>query len=629
MIEGFRSVPKTPFRVNIAAKRKVYLQFWRLISHLFGFLDLMEERICSAYSLGKCNIDVTSSNHDIPLMMCECDECEFCPRRSRARVNIVRGLIFFHAGTCGFYDRAAGKNRCFECHHRCGGRLNMTDCEREGILGGYRLNPVVEEFMLEMHNGHYGVGALTPEVVAAVQKITQDMVYELKSRYSNGAGPLMATLLQKLGVGADPATTTVSSDIPLKSLPPWAVSLNDAPSVQELAAVADPAASLEPPIIPIPNESLAPWEASPNETPSVNLRDVLQSCIVRGGRGFSEALAGHSALPGCTDAAASGAAAASDAASGAANPSTAPATDAAASRATAASSAASGAASASTAAATDTAASGDAAASDAASGAASALGAASSGATAPGASFTSTAAAATDAATSNLTNSELEAMAAAPDLARIKCIKRKFYMLHTDDSRWYQYSRKEVNELAGNVVVNGKEYEAGPHAWDMKDSTQRGFQLRQGARKKRVVHGLLAQPPSGAPSLGLTPLQTDSLPQCVQDCVRLLRLTSSKPVHLVSDVPNAMDGFLKPSKWGWDGLDISRLTNCIEKLIQLAQPTDLFILQTHHTDTNTSRHCCCIKERMLCCPFDTIWRPLCLEAFEALHIDRIMKIYKK
>ena len=108
MIEGFRSVPKTPFRVNIAAKRKVYLQFWRLISHRFGFLDLMKERICSAYSLGKCNIDVTSSNHDIPLMVCECDECEFCPLMSRARV--IRGLIFFHAGACGFFDRAAGKN---------------------------------------------------------------------------------------------------------------------------------------------------------------------------------------------------------------------------------------------------------------------------------------------------------------------------------------------------------------------------------------------------------------------------------------------------------------------------------------------------------------------------------------
>jgi hypothetical protein len=131
----------------------------------------------------------------------------------------------------------------------------MKDCEREGILGGYRLNPVVKEFMLEMHNGHYGVGVLTPAVIAAVRIITQDMVYELKCRYNNGAGPSMATLLQKLGVGTDSASTHVSSDIPLKSLPPWAVSLNDAPSVdlrdalqpcivQKLAAVVDSVVSL-------------------------------------------------------------------------------------------------------------------------------------------------------------------------------------------------------------------------------------------------------------------------------------------------------------------------------------------------------------------------------------------------
>ncbi|MDB9777020.1 hypothetical protein OAB63_04595 [Alphaproteobacteria bacterium] len=295
----------------------------------------------------------------------------------------------------------------------------------------------------------------------------------------------------------------------------------------------------------------------------------------------------------------------------------------------------------------------------------------------------------------NNTDAELEAMNAAPDIVRIKCVKRKYYMLHTDDSRWYQYSRKEVNELAGNVVVNGKEYEAGPHAWNMKDSTQRGFELRQGARKKRVggsvlaqppsgapslpstplqtktlpqcvqicvrlleseagphawnmkdstqrgfelrqgarkkrVGGsVLAQPPSGAPSLPSTPLQTKTLPQCVQICVRLLEPTCMVPVHLVSDVPRIVRGFRKPSKWGWEGLDISRLTNCIEKLIQLAQPTDLFILQTHHTDTNTSRHCCCIKERMLCCPSEKKWRPLSLEAFEVLYIDRIIRIYKK
>ena len=93
----------------------------------------MEERICSAYSLGECNIDVTSSKRNIPLMMCECDECLFCPGMSRC-AREQRGLILFHAGTCGFYDRAAGKNRCFECHHRCGGRLHMTDCERERVF---------------------------------------------------------------------------------------------------------------------------------------------------------------------------------------------------------------------------------------------------------------------------------------------------------------------------------------------------------------------------------------------------------------------------------------------------------------------------------------------------------------
>ena len=79
-----------------------------------------------------------------------------------------------------------------------------------------------------------------------------------------------------------------------------------------------------------------------------------------------------------------------------------------------------------------------------------------------------------------------------------------------------------------------------------------------------------------------------------------------------------MDGFLKPVMWGWEGLDVCNLKNCIEKLIQLAQPTEVFILQTHHTD-----------KRMLCYPSDEIWRPLCLEAFVALHIDRFIRIYKK
>ncbi len=156
---------------------------------------------------------------------------------------------------------------------------------------------------------------------------------------------------------------------------------------------------------------------------------------------------------------------------------------------------------------------------------------------------------------------------------------------------------------ASPILVNGILYDTGPYAWEMRDLSKRGFELRQGARKKRVVHGALTDLPSGTLSSCLTPHQTENLPQCVQACVRLLNLSCKVPVNLVSDVPNAMDGFLKPSKWGWEGLDVCNLKNCIEKLIQLAQPTEVFILQTHHTDTNTSLHCCCIEKRMLSLSF--------------------------
>ena len=92
---------------------------------------------------------------------------------------------------------------------------------------------------------------------------------------------------------------------------------------------------------------------------------------------------------------------------------------------------------------------------------------------------------------------EKEAMARAPDLARIKCVKRKYYMLHKDDNRWYLYSRKEVDELASPVVVDGIQHAAGAYAWVMRDLSKRGFELRQGARKKRVVHGAVSDLPSG------------------------------------------------------------------------------------------------------------------------------------
>jgi hypothetical protein len=171
---------------------------------------------------------------------------------------------------------------------------------------------------------------------------------------------------------------------------------------------------------------------------------------------------------------------------------------------------------------------------------------------------------------------------------------------------------KEVDELASPILVNGILHDTGPYAWEMRDLSKRGFELRQGARKKRVVHGALTDLPSGALSSCLTPHQTENLPQCVQACVRLLNLSCKVPVNLVSDVPNAIDGFLKRVKLGWEGLDVCNLKNCIEKLIQLAQPTEVFIVQTHHTDTNTSLHCCCIEKRMLCCPSDEIFGGPCV-----------------
>ena len=424
---------------------------------------------CCLYSEGKCNIDINSSNSDIELMHCECVDCDRClPLRQKPELY---GRIETHPGTCGFYDRLKDRNRCFECHHYCGERVEYTDSEREELLGGYRLNSVVDHFMTEMSEGRFGEGALTPEVIAVVSNLTQDIVYELEKRYDEGTTPI-ATLLEELGV-----------------LPS---------SVTPVEAIAPPEG-----FSGVSNVSAVSFVDRSNAT---SMRTKMNSTA------------------------------------------------------------------------------GDI---------------------------------------------EKEAMASAPDLARIKCVKRKYYMMHKDDNRWYQYSRKEVDELTSPVVVDGILHAAGPYAWEMRDLSKRGFELRQGARKKRVVHGSLTDPPSGALSTRLTPHQTENLPQCVQACIRLLNLSCKVPVNVVTDVLNAMDGFLKPVKWGWEGLDVCNLKNCIEKLIELAQPTDLFILQTHHTDTNTSRHCCCIKERMLCCPSEKKWRPLSLVAFEVLYIDRIIRIYKK
>ena len=120
--------------------------------------------------------------------------------------------IEFHPGTCGFYDRVEERNRCFECYHYCGKRVEYTDSEREQLLGGYRLNAVVDHFMTEMSQGHFGEGALTPEVIAVVSNLTQDIVYELEKRYDEGTTPI-PTLLEELWV----IPTSVA---PVQAIPP-------------------------------------------------------------------------------------------------------------------------------------------------------------------------------------------------------------------------------------------------------------------------------------------------------------------------------------------------------------------------------------------------------------------------
>ena len=136
---------------------------------------------CCLYSEGKCNIDINSSNSYIPLNYCECEDCDRClPLRQDPE---LMERIEFHPGTCGFYDRYEKRNRCFECHNYCGERVEYTDSEREQLLGGYRLNAAVEHFMTEMSQGNFGEGAFTPEVIAVVSNLTQDIVYELKKRY--------------------------------------------------------------------------------------------------------------------------------------------------------------------------------------------------------------------------------------------------------------------------------------------------------------------------------------------------------------------------------------------------------------------------------------------------------------
>ena len=184
------------------------------------------------------------------------------------------------------------------------------------------------------------------------------------------------------------------------------------------------------------------------------------------------------------------------------------------------------------------------------------------------------------------------------NILRIKCIDGKLFMLHKKDNQWKEYSRAEVDGLKGLVSDNETLHNAGEFAMAKNNCSKRGY-----------------------------PFIVDTT--SVQACVLLLGLSAHRAVYTVKDVPTAVSEFLKPSKWGWPDLDCRGLSNCIDKVIELALPTDLFILQGYHTKSNISRYGCCIKNRMLCCPSDGIWRPLCKQSFDDLCIDRIEDIYMK
>jgi hypothetical protein len=184
------------------------------------------------------------------------------------------------------------------------------------------------------------------------------------------------------------------------------------------------------------------------------------------------------------------------------------------------------------------------------------------------------------------------------NILRIKCIDGKLFILHKKDNIWKEYSRAQVDGLKGLVSDNETLHNAGEFAMAKNNCSKRGY-----------------------------PFIVDTT--SVQACVQLLGLSAHRVVYTVKDVPSAVSEFLKPSKWGWPDLDCRGLSNCIDKVIELSLPNDLFILHGYHTKHNISRYGCCIKNRMLCCPSDGIWRPLCKQSFDDLCIDRIEDIYMK
>ena len=85
--------------------------------------------------------------------------------------------------------------------------------------------------------------------------------------------------------------------------------------------------------------------------------------------------------------------------------------------------------------------------------------------------------------------------------------------------------------------------------------------------------------------------------------------------------------FQKPAKWGFPGFLTKGGSICtensVEKFSRFADVDSHFILRVHITEPDTSLHAIAVRNRMLIDPAFGVWKPLCVELFQSLLVDRI------
>jgi len=179
--------------------------------------------------------------------------------------------------------------------------------------------------------------------------------------------------------------------------------------------------------------------------------------------------------------------------------------------------------------------------------------------------------------------------------------------------------------------VEGLEETQGPQLEAARRNIGVSLELGVGARKVST---------SSAWSGVSSPSIASELDPTSQLCAKLsfsalgipnLRLKPNIPFSQIRAVCSNMPFKLKkPVDWGMKDLNLSTLNNAIEQLCLHVQSTDKFILRVHLKVNDTCLHCVPIRGREICDPQapDPSWRPLSLESFRALDIDKVLAGYK-